>query len=156
MIFKLRRGGGARRKRSGESQQKGKKGGREDKSQSPSSEGAFKDYQASDLRIPLGWIWKPNSIWAGTGRGALGASRSGPLGRPTCQAFFWGRNSFWERVPDVNGRPWGCQPAQDGCTLWFRALSRASRSCKSLKKVVIVSFRDDGDCRMTFFSNGLL
>lgn len=50
-----------RGKRSGDRQQKAKKGRRRDKSRSPSSEGVFKDYQASDLRIPQGWVWKPSS-----------------------------------------------------------------------------------------------
>lgn len=77
MIFKLRGGG----ERSRESLQKGKKGGRGDKSQSLSSLGAFKDYQASDLRIPLGWVWKANSVWAGAAKGALGVEQKWAPGK---------------------------------------------------------------------------
>lgn len=148
MIFKLR--GGAGGKRNGESLQKGKKVGRGDKSQSPSSEGGFKDYQASHLRIPLGWGC-PTPSEPGLERGTRGWAEVGPWEGRLLRHFFWGQKSFWERAPDINGRPWGCQATQDGWTHWFRALSRASHSCNSEKKWIVVLFRADGDCRWFFF-----
>lgn len=154
MIFKLRRGLGQERKGMGRAYKKGKKVGRGDKSQSTSSEGGFKDYQASHLKIPLGWVWKPKSIWAGLERGQFtgkAVSRSGPLGRQTSQAFLLRPEELSREGSRCQWEAWAHQAAQDGCTLWLRALSRASHPCTSEKKWGVILFRADGDCRWLFF-----
>ena len=69
------------------------------------------------------------------GVGALGGEQKWAPGKADFSDIsFEARRAFGERAPDVNGRPRGCQPAQDGCALSFGALSRVSHSCKSLKK----------------------
>lgn len=151
MIFKLRRGGEAGEKWSGVSLQKREEGWKGDKSQSPAPKKPLKIIRlviwefhwdgfgspAPSEGLSLKGLWG----WGGGGcenRGMRGNASGwvevGPWEGWLLRHFFWGQKSLSERAPDVNGRPWRCQPAQDGCTLWFRALSRARHSCLSWRK----------------------
>lgn len=71
----------------GRAYKKGRRVGGEIKVRGPARKNAFKDYQASDLRIPLGWVLEAQLHLNQSWKGVLGVSRSGPLGRQAPQTF---------------------------------------------------------------------